>query len=64
METANQDPVCLNHNLTPLLTFDVWEHAYYLSYKNARANYVKELWKVVNWKNVEERYLAAHPHKI
>jgi len=59
METPNQDPICMYPNLVPLLTMDVWEHAYYISYKNARANYVKELWKIVNWRNVEERYNSA-----
>lgn len=59
METPNQDPICLNPSLVPLLTFDVWEHAYYLSYKNVRAQYVKDLWKIVNWKNIEERYNSA-----
>jgi len=57
-EMANQDPLVLT-GLVPLLGIDVWEHAYYLQYRNVRADYLKEIWKVVNWKNVEERFTAA-----
>ena len=43
-------------HLTPILTFDVWEHAYYLDYQNRRAAQLKDLWKIVDWKIVGNRY--------
>jgi Fe-Mn family superoxide dismutase len=54
----NQDPLSTK-GLIPLLGIDVWEHAYYLQYKNVRADYVKAIWSIVNWKNVAERFIAA-----
>ncbi len=44
---------------TPLLVFDIWEHAYYLQYKNVKADYVKQLWNVVNWDEVARRFDAS-----
>lgn len=44
--------------LIPLLTCDVWEHAYYIDYRNARAKYLENFWYVVNWAKVEERFNA------
>jgi superoxide dismutase, Fe-Mn family len=55
---ANQDPLS-TFNLIPLFGIDVWEHAYYLQYKNVRADYVKAIWSILNWKNIEERYAKA-----
>ncbi len=43
----------------PLLAFDAWEHAYYLQYRNVRADFVKAMWEVVNWPDVAARYVAA-----
>jgi Fe-Mn family superoxide dismutase len=46
----------LTKGLNPILGFDVWEHAYYLDYQNRRADHLKELWKIIDWKIVEQRY--------
>jgi Fe-Mn family superoxide dismutase len=43
----------------PLLQVDMWEHAYYLQYKNAKAHYVKAFWNVINWADVQGRFAAA-----
>ena len=43
----------------PILNIDIWEHAYYLDYKNARPQYLNNIWKIINWKVAEERLIAA-----
>lgn len=55
---SNQDPLSA-HGLVPILGIDVWEHAYYLQYKNIRADYVKNIWQIFNWKHIEERFVKA-----
>jgi len=56
---ANQDPLQPTTGLVPLLGIDVWEHAYYVDYRNVRPEYVGAIWDVINWKVVEERLVAA-----
>lgn len=46
----------LTQGLTPLLCFDVWEHAYYLDYQNRRADALQHLWNIVDWSIIESRY--------
>ncbi|MDE6329609.1 MAG: superoxide dismutase [Muribaculaceae bacterium] len=46
----------LTRGLNPILTFDVWEHAYYLDYHNRRADYLHRLWDIVDWSVIESRY--------
>ena len=51
--------LCWQQGLVPLLGVDMWEHAYYLQYNNVKADYLKEIWKIVNWKDVASRYSKA-----
>jgi superoxide dismutase, Fe-Mn family len=57
IQTSNQD--CpLSHGFKPLLTVDLWEHAYYLKYQNRRAEYIEAWWNLVDWNKVEQLYLS------
>lgn len=49
----------LRRGLTPLLTCDVWEHAYYLDYQNRRSDYLEAYWKLIDWELIEKRYNIA-----
>jgi Fe-Mn family superoxide dismutase len=60
--TPNQDNPLMDVSAikgTPLLTIDVWEHAYYLKYQNKRADYIDAFWNIVNWEEVSRRYQEA-----
>jgi superoxide dismutase, Fe-Mn family len=56
---ANQDPLQATTGLIPLMGIDVWEHAYYVDYRNVRPDYVKAIWDVINWDVVAKRLAAA-----
>lgn len=55
VQTANAGNP-LRDGKTPLLTCDVWEHAYYLDKQNARPKYIEDFWKIIDWKVISERY--------
>lgn len=59
-KSLNQDnPLMSGDGWRPILALDVWEHAYYLKYKNLRADYIKAFFEVLDWKKVERKYDEA-----
>ena len=55
--SPNQDnPISEGTGFIPMVAIDVWEHAYYLKYKNLRGDYIKALFDIMDWKAVEENY--------
>jgi Fe-Mn family superoxide dismutase len=53
---TNQDSLQASTGLIPLLGIDVWEHAYYLQYKNVRPDYVKAIFDIINWNDINARF--------
>lgn len=58
LATSNADAP-MRHGLTPLACIDVWEHAYYIDYRNRRPDYVKAIWERMDWNKIEERWRNA-----
>lgn len=62
-KTANQDNCLMNSNRKPILTMDVWEHAYYLEHQNLRPQWMETFFKLINWNAVAKNYANAKAGK-
>ena len=58
VNTSNAGTPLTEDGITPLLTIDLWEHAYYIDYRNARPAYIDAFWKLVNWEFVNQNFAA------
>ena len=58
VNTSNADTPITDTGVTPLLTVDVWEHAYYVDYRNARPEYLKKFWEIANWEFAAANFAA------
>ena len=58
VNTSNAATPLTDEQVTPLMTVDVWEHAYYIDYRNARPKYLEAFWQLVNWDFVNQNYSA------
>ena len=56
VNTSNAETPLTDDSVTPLLTVDVWEHAYYIDYRNSRPNYLEAFWKLANWEFVNGNF--------
>ena len=57
MNTSNAQTPITNNEHVPILTCDVWEHAYYIDYRNRRAEYLEKYWNIVDWEIIEKRLI-------
>ncbi len=63
LNTENAGTPCFE-TYTPLLVCDLWEHAYYIDYRNSRTNYLKDFWNAINWRFVSENYETRNINRI
>ncbi len=59
IQTTSNADTPIRHGQTPLLTCDVWEHAYYIDYRNGRTDYLENWWKLINWEFVSDNFLRV-----